>query len=163
LSAVGRLTAEDARSLSHLVDAYADAVDRRDATDLVGLFTPDGRLRVQAEEGPVESSYEGAAIADLLATVAGYDRTFHHIGGRVFVAGPEGGGVGATGRVHCLAHHYQRTSNGPVDLLMMIRYLDGYDRADDGSWLISDRQVVVDWTELHPAHPLRRARPQSSP
>jgi ketosteroid isomerase-like protein len=163
MSAVARLTVEDTSSLSHLVDAYADAVDRRDAMALVGLFTPDGRVRVQPEDGPVESSYEGAAVADLLASVAGYDRTFHHVGGRVFALEPDGDGVRATGRVHCLAHHYQRTSNGPVDLVMMIRYLDGYDRAVDGGWLIADRQVVVDWTELHPAHPPRRSRPRSSP
>jgi ketosteroid isomerase-like protein len=162
MTPLGRLTAEDTSALTQLVDGYADAVDRRDASALLEQFTPDGRLRVQAEDGPVESSYEGAAVADLLSTVAGYDRTFHHIGGRVFEAGAEGDGAQATGRVHCLAHHYQRTGNGPVDLVMMIRYLDRYDRTVDGSWLIDDRQVVVDWTELHPAHPVRTPRPRSS-
>jgi SnoaL-like domain len=162
MSAVARLTADDTSSLSHLVDAYADAVDRKDPTALVRLFTPDGRVRVQAEDGPVESSYEGAGVVDLLASVAGYDRTFHHVGGRVFEASCEGDALRATGRVHCLAHHYQRTGNGPVDLVLMIRYPDTYDRTTDRSWLIADRQVVIDWTELHPAHPLRRSRPRSS-
>jgi SnoaL-like domain len=158
MAAVTSLSAEDAGSLSRLVDAYADAVDRRDAQALLALFTPDGRLRVRAEGGPVESSYQGADVADLLGTLDGYHRTFHHVGGRVFdaAAATSGGGFGATGRVHCLAHHYQRTANGPVDLVMMIRYLDQYDRSVEGSWLIADRQVVIDWTELHPAHPLRR-------
>ena len=80
----------------------------------------------------------------------------------MFAAGPADDGARATGRVHCMAHHYQRTGNGPVDLVMMIRYLDRYDRTVDGNWLIADRQVVVEWTELHPAHPLRRSRPRSS-
>jgi SnoaL-like domain len=162
MSAVARLTAEDTIALGQLVDAYADSVDRRDVAALVRLFTPDGRVRVQTEDGPVESSYEGAAVADLLGSVAGYDRTFHHVGGRVFEARPGVDGVGAIGRVHCLAHHYQRTSNGPVDLVMMIRYLDGYHRVVDGNWLIAERQVVIDWTELHPAHPLRRSRSRDS-
>ncbi len=162
MTAVANLTTEDTASLNRLVDAYADAVDRRDAAALIGLFTPQGRLRVQAEDGPVESCFEGAAVADLLDTVAGYDRTFHHVGGRVFEAGGQGDGARASGRVHCLAHHYQRTANGPVDLVMMIRYLDNYDRTVEGSWLIADRQVVIDWTELHPAHPVRPRRPRSS-
>ena len=162
MSAVARLTVEDTNSLSYLVDAYADAVDRRDATALARLFTPDGRVRVLAEGGPVESSYQGAALPDLLGSLAGYDRTFHHVGGRVFEADSAGDAIRAMGRVHCLAHHYQRTSNGPVDLVMMIRYIDGYDRTVDGHWLIADRQVVIDWTELHPAHPFRRSRGRSS-
>jgi SnoaL-like domain len=161
MTAVASLTVEDTTFLSRLVDAYADAVDRRDAAALLALFTPQGRVRVQSEGGPVESSYEGAAVSDLLGTVADYDRTFHHVGGRVFEAGDQGDGVRAQGRIHCVAHHYQRTANGPVDLVMMIRYLDKYDRTVEGSWLIADRQVVVDWTELHPAHPLRR--PRTSP
>jgi SnoaL-like domain len=162
MTAAVTLTAEDTTALSRLVDAYADAVDRRDTAALVELFTPDGRLRVQAEDGPVQSSFEGTALADLLGTVAGYDRTFHHVGGRVFEGAGEGEDVRASGRIHCLAHHYQRTANGPVDLVMMIRYLDRYDRTLEGSWLIADRQVVVDWTELHPAHPLRSGRSRSS-
>jgi hypothetical protein len=162
MTAAATLTAEDTTALNRLVDAYADAVDRRDAAALIGLFTPEGRLRVQTEDGPVQSSFEGAALADLLGTVAGYDRTFHHVGGRVFEAGDEGERAGARGRVHCLAHHYQRTPNGPVDLVMMIRYLDSYDRTAEGSWLIADRQVLVEWTELHPAHPIRSARRRSS-
>jgi SnoaL-like domain len=159
MTAGTRLSAEDISTLSQLVDAYAEAVDRRDAQALLGLFTTDGRLRVQAEGGPVESSYQGADVADLLGTLDGYHRTFHHVGGRVFdAAAATSGDARATGRVHCVAHHYQRTGNGPVDLVMMIRYLDEYDRSVDGSWLIADRQVVIDWTELHPAHPLRRPR-----
>jgi len=161
VTAPASLTVEDISFLNRLVDAYADAIDRRDVAALLALFTAEGRVRVQAEGGPVESSYEGPAVSGLLSTVAGYDRTFHHVGGRVFEAGSQDDGVRARGRIHCVAHHYQRTANGPVDLVMMIRYLDNYDRTADGNWLIADRQVVVDWTELHPAHPLRRPRPST--
>ena len=48
MTPLGRLTAEDTSALTQLVDGYADAVDRRDASALLELFTPDGRLRVQA-------------------------------------------------------------------------------------------------------------------
>jgi hypothetical protein len=32
---------------------------------------------------------------------------------------------------------------------MLIRYLDRYRREPDGPWLIDDRLVQVDWSELH--------------
>ncbi len=155
MSAHGGLAVADIVALRHLVDAYADAVDRRDGVALVAVFAADGQLRVQTENGPVESSYQGPAITESLATLAAYHRTFHHVGGAVFEAGPGEDGQ-AVGRVHCLAHHYERSSNGPVDLLMMIRYLDRYSRISDDRWLIADRQVVIEWTELHPAYPTRR-------
>jgi SnoaL-like protein len=156
MSAAAGLVADDLVGLRQLVDAYADAIDRRDGEALLGLFGVEAQLRVQAEHGPVESSYQGPAITDSLDTLAGFHRTFHHVGGAVFEAAPEGDGFQATGRVHCLAHHYDRSSNGPVDLVMMIRYLDRYSRGDDDRWLFADRQVVIEWTELHAAYPARR-------
>jgi hypothetical protein len=149
------LGAEDVVALRHLVDAYADAVDRRDGDALVALFDSEAQMRVQGEQGPVESSYQGPAIIESLATLAAYHRTFHHVGGAVFEAVPSEDRQ-ATGRVHCLAHHYERSSNGPVDLVMMIRYLDRYSKGSDARWLIADRQVVIEWTELHAAYPTRR-------
>jgi len=151
----GGLAAEDMVALRQLVDAYAAAVDRRDGAALLALFGSEAQLRVQGENGPVESSYQGPAITESLATLAGFHRTFHHVGGAVFEAVPNDASQ-ATGHVHCLAHHYDRSSNGPVDLVMMIRYLDRYSRGADDRWLIADRQVVIDWTEMHAAYPTRR-------
>jgi hypothetical protein len=37
---------------------------------------------------------------------------------------------------------------------MMIVYLDRYVR-DGDAWLIAERQVEIQWTELHPAHRAR--------
>jgi SnoaL-like domain len=153
----GPLSADDRLALRLLVDEYADAVDRKDRPALVGLFTPDGELRVQGEEGPAEGVYTGPGISSAIDVIDGFQRTFHHIGGALFRSDPTSPD-GATGRVQCLAHHYDRTSNGPVDLVMFIRYLDEYARVGDSTWLIARRQVVIEWTELHPAHPARRAR-----
>jgi alkanesulfonate monooxygenase SsuD/methylene tetrahydromethanopterin reductase-like flavin-dependent oxidoreductase (luciferase family) len=150
------IPAGDHSALRQVVDAYADAVDRRDRVGLLALFTPDAEVRVQVEDGPVESSWRGAAVADMLEVLAPFPRTFHHVGGAVFE--PGSGPDEATGRTHCLAHHYDRSRNGPTDLVMMIRYHDRYVRGADGAWLIADRQVIIDWTELHAAHPVRRGR-----
>lgn len=143
----------DAVALRDLVDRYADAVDRRDAPALRRTFTDDGVLRVQTDDGPAENEWIGPDVVQSLDVLAGFASTFHHIGGCVF---DEGEGV-STGRVRCLAHHYERTSNGPVDLVMMIVYHDRYDRRPDG-WRIAERRVAIQWTELHPAHPKRKAR-----
>lgn len=140
--------------LRDVVDRYADAVDRGDAAGLLALFTPDGTLTVQADGGPVENEWSGADVTRSLDVIAGFHRTFHHVGGTVFESAGEDT---ATGRVHCLAHHYERTGNGPVDLVMMIRYHDVY-LHQGGGWLIAHRRVAIEWTELHAAHPARRIK-----
>lgn len=148
------IEAATAVALRDLVDRYADAVDRRDADGLTDLFTPDATLVVQADGGAVENEWRGPEVTRTLDVLAGFHRTFHHVGGSVFEAT---GKETATGRVQCLAHHYQRTDNGPVDLVMMIRYHDVYVRLG-AAWRFSARRVAIDWTELHAAHPTRRPR-----
>ena len=145
------MTPNDLVELRHLVDRYADAVDRRDGDRLTALFTPEGVLRVQADGGAVENEWAGAGVVRSFDALASFHRTFHHVGGCVFEDGPDG----PTGRVHCEAHHYDRSTNGPVDLVMMIQYHDRYARHDDG-WRIAERRVAIEWTELIPAHPKRR-------
>lgn len=147
------LTAGDLLELRQLVDSYADAVDRRDEEAFAGVFTEDGVMRVQPDDGQVENEWSGRELAGSFDLLRDYHRTFHHIGGAVL----EPDGDGATGRIQCLAHHYQRTSNGPVDLVMVIVYHDRYVRAA-GRWRIAERRVAIQWTELHPAHPARRPR-----
>ncbi|HET6965139.1 MAG TPA: nuclear transport factor 2 family protein [Acidimicrobiales bacterium] len=145
------MNADDVLALRRLADLYADAVDRRDAAALAEVFAPDGRLVVQPDGAPVQSEWTGAHITGILEPLHRYDSTFHHVGGSVL----EEDGDGATGRVHLTAHHYERTGNGPVDLVMFIVYHDRYTRGP-GGWRIQDRRVAVQWTELHPAHPAKR-------
>ncbi len=142
---------DDTLALRRLADLYADAVDRRDAGALGRIFAEDARLTVQPDDAPVQAEWSGPGIAGILDTLTRYDRTFHHVGGCVF----DDDGDGATGRVHLTAHHYERTANGPVDLVMFIVYHDRYAEGPEG-WRIQDRRVAVQWTEMHPAHPRKR-------
>lgn len=151
------LTPGDMVELRQLVDRYADAVDRRDAAALAALFEPDGAVVVQAGGGPEQTGWAGPDLPGLLDSLAGYQRTFHHVGGAVFEPEQAGGDGAAVGRVQCLAHHYQRTESGPVDLVMALRYHDRFRRQPGEGWLIVERRVELEWTELHPAHPLRRS------
>jgi hypothetical protein len=144
---------EDLTALRRLTDLYADAVDRRDAGALREVFATDARLVVQPDGGQVQTEWSGAGIAGILQPLERYDRTFHHVGGCVL----QEDGDTATGRVHLTAHHYERTANGPVDLVMFIVYHDRYTRQPEG-WRIQERRVAVQWTEMHPAHPTRRPR-----
>lgn len=146
------MTPDQLVSLRHLVDRYADAVDNRDDAGLRGLFTEEGVLRVQADGGAVESEWSGDEVVRSFDPLSNFHRTFHHVGGCVFEDSPDG----PTGRVHCQAHHYERSTNGPVDLVMMITYHDRYAYESD-AWKIAERRVSIEWTELHPAHPKRRA------
>lgn len=151
------LTPGDMVELRQLVDRYADAVDRRDGAALAALFDADGAVVMQAGGGPQPAAWAGPDLPGLLDSLAGYQRTFHHVGGAVFEPDQTGRDDAAVGRTQCLAHHYQRTESGPVDLVMALRYHDRFRRQARKGWLIAERQVELEWTELHPAHPRRRS------
>lgn len=142
---------DDLVMLRRLSDTYADAVDRRDASALARLFGHDGRLILPALGGSGGDTLTGDQVRAALDPLAVYDRTFHHVGGAVF----ELDGDRASGRVQCSAHHYERTHNGPIDLVMFIVYDDEYRRAG-GDWIFDRRVVDVRWTEAHPANRVRR-------
>jgi len=142
---------DDLVALRQLVDRYADAVDHRDTKAFTVLFGGDGTLTLPALGSGEPSTLTGPSLAAALEPLAVYDRTFHHVGAAVF----EIDGDSATGRVQCSAHHYERTHNGPIDLVMYIVYRDEYRRSGPG-WSFASRVVDVRWTEARPAHRVRR-------
>ena len=142
---------DDLVLLRQLVDRYADAVDRRDIDGFSALFGDGGTLTLPAL-GPGEAStLSGDTLPAAREPLAVYERTFHHVGAAVF----DVDGDTATGRVQCSAHHYERTHNGPIDLVRFIVYGDEY-RRSAGAWTFASRVVDVRWTEAHPAHRVRR-------
>lgn len=147
----GRAVTDDLVLLRQLVDRYADAVDRRDTGAFTALFGDTGTLTLPALGGSEASILAGGTLPAALEPLAVYERTFHHVGGAVF----EVDGDSARGWVHCSAHHYERTHNGPIDMVMFIVYHDEYRRAGRG-WEFASRIVDVRWTEAHPAHRVRR-------
>jgi hypothetical protein len=90
-----------------------------------------------------------AEIGRVIERIAVYPKTFHMLGqSRYDVRAGT-----ATGEVYCQAHHYAFTDEGDVNRVMYIRYLDDYLPAADGTWRISSRRVLVDWTETHHVDP----------
>lgn len=148
---------DDLVLLRRLSDRYADAVDRRDGDALAQLFGAQGRLILPSLGGSEGDTLVGDGVRAALDPLAVYDRTFHHVGAAVF----DLDGDRASGRVQCSAHHYERTHNGPIDLVMFIVYRDEYCRVGGdgragGDWRFDTRLVDVRWTEAHPANRVRR-------
>jgi len=140
------LTAGDVTELQALAYAYAHGADRDDRGAFVSAFHPDARLEVftSSDDEEPRSVREGhEELGTIPHMLTRYDKTFHFVGNQRYQA-IDGG---ATGEVYCLAHHLTRDVHGATDFVMHIRYLDTYRRADDGRWLIAERQVKPDWTE----------------
>ena len=148
----------EAIALRRLVDGYARAVDRGDATGFIELFEPDALLQVfygPEADGPTSESRGHSALGEIPNRLtARYDRTFHFVGNHLCdVRGDE-----ATGEAYCLAHHLTENAHGGTDYVMLIRYQDVYRRPAGGSWKFAHRKVLVDWTEVRTALPPGVAR-----
>lgn len=140
----------DRLALHELSDRYARAVDRRDVESFVELFTDAAELSVHH---PVEAAAPSRVrrgrgeLAEIPRLIGRYRKTFHFVGNALYEIGDDS----ATGEVYCVAHHLIDEPEALTAHVMLIRYLDNYQRCDDGRWRISRRRVLVDWTEAHPA------------
>ena len=84
-------------------------------------------------------------LATATTFLARYAKTFHFVGNSIY----EIDGDNATGEVYCVARHLRVRDDDTTDFVWFIRYIDRYERRD-GTWLIADRTLRVDWTETHP-------------
>lgn len=145
----------DARcALSDLVHRYAVSIDDRDFDTAAGLFTTEAELTLPqppAELGPVRCHRGRRDIAAAVAAVATVARTEHAIVGEVYDAAALPGS--ATGRITCIAHHWDRRGDEVVDLVWHLRYDDGYELTDAG-WRISRRTLTINAIETRPVRRL---------
>jgi len=136
-------------ALRELAVRYARGVDRRDVDTFLGVFEPDAVVVVR-RPSPTEPPSEIRGhdrLAGIPKLIARYARTFHFLGQSSY----RDLGDEAEGEVHCIAHHLDLSGEAATDLVMFIRYQDRYARRPDGTWRISEREVLVDWTETRPA------------
>ena len=125
-------------SIEELSHMYAAAVDARDWDAGAALFTEDGVLVVPDPPehlGPIHASHGRAEIRAALAELEATDRTRHEVTG-----------VGANGRVACVAHHVM----GERCTDWHLHYVDEYRESAEG-WRISRRELHIDRVETHPA------------
>jgi hypothetical protein len=138
----------DEDELLALSVGYAAAADGRDPAAFVALFADGASLRVSAPGAPDQTvrTYTGAdELAQVPVRLGRYFRTSHLVG----PADLRVDGSGATGEVHCVAHHVEQGPTGWTDKVMTIRYADVYRRTEAG-WRIAERTVQVDGTETRP-------------
>jgi ketosteroid isomerase-like protein len=135
-------TVADKLALRDLVEAYASAVDRLDATLFQSLWTDDAVLCVHFPDGREPVELTGEAIAGVPARLDDlWQRTFHLVANhRVTLEGDE-----ALGELYCVAHHVRGAGRVSVDHEMTIRYDDVYRRVG-GEWRFARRDVVMLWT-----------------
>ena len=140
-------------ALSGLVHRYAAHVDDRQFDSVAELFTTDAELAVPeppAELTPVHRHRGREAIAAAVGAVAAVIRTEHAIVGEVYDGSPGA----ATGRITCIAHHWNRRDDEFVDVVWHLRYDDQYEATEAG-WRISRRELTINAIETRPVRRVR--------
>jgi SnoaL-like domain len=130
----------DRIELRDLVDGYARAADRSDRVALESLFLPDATLTV-TRPGADPFTYVGVpALGEIIPKLDRYVRTFHVVANHwCSVSGTRG-----TGEAYCQAHHVL-AGEPATDVVLTIRYVDGYARTGEG-WRFASREVHILWT-----------------
>jgi SnoaL-like domain len=130
--------------LARLPDAYAAAVDARDAEALCACFAPMGRLVVIGAGAERKQEYVGReGVHQVIALLERFALTVHHVTTRHLVAdGARGRGI-----VACVAHHIAVRDGQASDLAMHVRYEDEYVRIGECAWCFELRVARVLFTE----------------
>ncbi len=151
------LSTEERVALSDLVHRYAASVDDRQFDAVAELFTTAAELVVPAppaDLAPTHSHRGRKAITAAVAAVGEVTRTEHAVIGEVYDAAALPGT--ASGRIACVAHHWNRRGEELVDVAWHLRYDDTYELTDAG-WRISRRALTIHAIETRP---VRRLLPQ---
>jgi hypothetical protein len=134
----------DQLALRRLVEDYAAAVDTVDHTGWASLFLPDGHFEVRqaGAEATLVSARGRDELLRVLDFLQPYVFTQHYVcNHRVNLDGDE-----ASGEVYCMANHVMSLSEGPVNELHHIRYLDEYVRTERG-WRFRSRHLLTRWLQ----------------
>jgi uncharacterized protein (TIGR02246 family) len=139
MSAVQMNTQMDEQAIFRLAHLYARAVDRRNAEDLVALFTEDGIIDRSG------NAWRGRdAMRGIPARLDGlYASTLHTVRNQTV----EIDGDTAEGESYSVAMHLKRPEGGTQTRIDWgIRYQDQFVR-QGVSWLFAKRELIVDWVE----------------
>jgi hypothetical protein len=138
--------AADRLAIRELVESYAHCADRRDATGQMSLFTGDTHFVVYMnakDPKPSMDLHSREELGPVFADLNKYDATTHFVGqSTIFTLT----GERATGEAYSLAHHVTVDDSKRRLMVASLRYLDTFVKTD-GTWLFSERQLYVDWTD----------------
>ncbi len=137
--------------IKDVIMRLARGTDRRDRELMRSCYHPDAA----DDHGAFRGS--GDEFADWVVETLQPMKTQHFLGQiRIEVDGNV-----AYAESYCEAHHVfeagdemvppQGVKSGPVDWIMWLRYLDRFERRDNGPWLIADRLCAWDFEYMIPA------------
>lgn len=146
--------ASDRAAIRDLVDRYAHHADRRRPTEQAAVFTADATVLVYEGDPNVTAPVQTVSGRDELATtfaglIARYDATTY-LNGQCTLE--RTGPANAVGETYCMAFHLLHDDGQRMLLTMSIRYLDSFEKTGS-EWLIAERKLIFDWTDLRPSHP----------
>jgi len=129
--------------IHQVILSLARATDRRDPEAIRSCYHPDA----VDDHGAFRGS--PAEFADWVPrTLALFAATQHLVGSpRIVLEGAR-----ARSETYCQAHHVfpSDDSGGERDAIMALRYVDRFERRDEGPWLIARRTCVWDFTSMVP-------------
>jgi SnoaL-like domain len=128
----------DESELRGLAATYMRGLDRLDAALVRSVFAQDATTHYGAFRGGADE------MPDMAMTALSAYRTTQHLLGQINL---EIDGDTATGEVYFQAFHQHATED--FDRFICGRYIDRYARRN-GTWLITHRTEVVDWTRTEP-------------
>jgi 3-phenylpropionate/cinnamic acid dioxygenase small subunit len=141
------MSSGDVVELNQLVYRYAAAVDACDVDAFLAVFHPDARLRTYHPDAtePFSEAIGHDALTVVPDTMRGmFRRTAHQMTNPLIAIE----GDTATGSVLCTARHLHLDPDDRESLVVVIRYVDRYERRD-GTWRIADREIRFLWSERH--------------
>jgi hypothetical protein len=149
------LTIEDRMALRSLVDAYADAVDRKDPPGVAALFLPEGRLVVPDPADPVRRVTVRTGRGEIISALGRlrrYRALTHVVGGQVLAdtdTDTDRADRTVTGVTSCLANHAYEQDGRARLLVMGIHYHDTYG-LEAGVWRFAARRLEIGWRDDRP-------------
>jgi ketosteroid isomerase-like protein len=136
----------DRLAIRELIEAYAHCADRRDAQGQMSLFTPDTHFVVHMDARdpkPSQEQHSREALAPVFADLNKYAATMHFLGQSTILSLTDDRG---TGKAYCLAHHLTVDGDKRQLMIAALRYYDTFVKLD-GSWLVAEHLLYVDWLE----------------
>lgn len=131
----------DEAALRRSAELYARGADRRDRDLWRALMAPECVL-----SGP---GFRFDGREECLGALDTLTESFRETQHRVFNQTVEIDGDSATGETYCSADHAMKDSDELW--CWAIRYQNRW-RREDGNWLFTSRDLVVDWMEMRPLY-----------
>ncbi|MFA5547659.1 MAG: nuclear transport factor 2 family protein [Porticoccaceae bacterium] len=143
-SVIDVLVAREA--IRDLVSLYCRAVDRGDIELVRSLYH---------EDALDEHGYNKAGTAaEFIDGIAELQKNMHVLQHNITNHIIRVNGDEAEGEVYVVAYHVFEGETGPTSLINGGRYLDRYQRRDNGPWKFSHRRCIADWSHRFPIQDL---------